>query len=83
MKISIETDDAGRARATSPEYPEVSAEGGTAAEALASFELALNTCSPVLHIESCENCKINCEIKHIWSTGRCEKWRLGTERKSK
>ena len=81
MKIIIETDIAGRVRAISPEYPELSAEGETAAEALASFELALNTCSPALPIETCENCKINCEIKHIWSTGRCEKWRLGTERK--
>ena len=82
MKVIIEMDVAGRARATSPEYPELSTEGETAAEALASFELALNTYSPVLRIESCENCKINCEIKHIWSTGRCEKWRLGTERKN-
>ena len=82
MKIIIETDVAGRVRATSPEHPGVSAEGRTSVEALASFELALNTCSPVLSIESCENCKINCEIKHIWSTGRCEKWRLGTERKN-
>lgn len=81
MKVLIDIETTGRATATSPEYPEVSVTGETAIAALAGFEEVLKAADNAQPVKSCENCKINCEIKHIWSAGRCEKWRLDTGRK--